>query len=78
MGDDLKCIDDSSTSVQRQETFDDESVEGISAPITEDVNNDIYIDKIKNLSIKLQQQASIIKERDAEIKRLRTTTISKK
>lgn len=38
-------------------------------------SNDIYLDKIKMLSLKVNQQSMIIKEKDALIKRLRSTMI---
>lgn len=38
-------------------------------------SNDIYLDKIKALSLKVNQQSLIIKEKDALIKRLRATMI---
>ena len=48
-----------------------------SRELDEDVYNDIYLEKINSLSLKVNQQLSLIKERDDEIKRLRSTTIGK-
>ncbi|CAF2706053.1 unnamed protein product [Rotaria sp. Silwood2] len=42
---------------------------------TNDNDNDIYVDKINQLSLQLEQQIQITKERDAELKRLRSITI---
>ncbi|CAF2089770.1 unnamed protein product [Rotaria magnacalcarata] len=42
---------------------------------TNENGNDIYIDKINELSLQLDQQTQIIKERDAELKRLRSISI---
>lgn len=38
-------------------------------------NYNIYIDKVKALSLKVNQQAAIIKQQQIEIKRLRSTSI---
>jgi hypothetical protein len=39
--------------------------------------NDVFVDKINELSVKVVQQAQIIKDRDAELRRLRSTMIGK-
>lgn len=41
----------------------------------ESISNDMYLDKIKTLSLKVHQQSLIIKEKDLLIKQLRSTTI---
>ena len=48
-----------------------------SSELDEDVHIDIYLEKINSLSLKVNQQLSLIKERDDEIKRLRSRTIGK-
>jgi hypothetical protein len=59
-------------------TFDDNDVDDMmddSVPTSESTDNDILLDKIKSLSAKASQQAILIKEKDALIKRLRSTMI---
>ncbi|CAF4071104.1 unnamed protein product [Rotaria sordida] len=48
-----------------------------SITITDENENgiDIYLDRINQLSLKVQQQAQLLKQRDAEIKRLQSTMI---
>ncbi|CAF1031640.1 unnamed protein product [Didymodactylos carnosus] len=46
-----------------------------SSTIMGDNENDFYMKKINQLSTKVNQQAQLIKERDAEIKRLKSTSI---
>jgi hypothetical protein len=48
-----------------------------STELNEDTHNDVYLDKINSLSLKVNQQLSLIKERDDKLKRLRSTTIGK-
>lgn len=51
----------------------------VSCPITrernEDDENNVLLEELKKLNVKVQNQAQSIKERDAEIKRLKLTTI---
>ena len=39
--------------------------------------NNVYMERIKEMTYKVNQQARILKERSAEIKRLQSTTIGK-
>jgi hypothetical protein len=55
--------------------FDDAT--DVSMGFNDDVNHDIYPEKINALSLKVNQLQLLIKERDLEIKRLRATTIGK-
>lgn len=80
--DDSCSIPNGSTAVNDdRSTFDDDDnddydmVENETRPGTKDMSNDIYLDKIKFLSLKVNQQSIIIKEKDALIKRLRSTMI---
>ena len=58
-----------------QTGFDDAA--DLSIGFNDDVNHDIYLEKINALSLKVNQLQLLIKERDLEIKRLRSTTIGK-
>ena len=58
-----------------QTGFDDAA--DVSMGFNDDVNHDVYLEKINALSLKVNQLQLLIKERDQEIKRLRATTIGK-
>ena len=55
--------------------FDDDVDPAID--LNDDVNHDIYLEKINALSLKVNQLQLLLKERDLEIKRLRSTTLGK-
>ncbi|CAF3295783.1 unnamed protein product, partial [Rotaria sp. Silwood2] len=46
-----------------------------SSTIEQNNENSIYLERIQDLSLKVKQQAKIIKQQTVEIKRLRSTTI---
>lgn len=74
---DMSTFDDESNNVEPGETFATDAATEESPSIPADhIKNDMYLERIKRLSLKVHQQASIIKDRDAEIRRLRATTIS--
>ena len=52
----------------------DEEIE-TSSTVIEDNENKFYLEKINELATKVQQQSKIIKQKNAEIQRLRSTTI---
>ena len=73
-----------SSSIVEQDLRDNESYQigfddavDPSIDFNDDVNQDIYLEKINALSLKVNQLQLLIKERDLEIKRLRSTTIGK-
>ena len=45
--------------------------------ITDDTYNDVFMDKINQLSVRVHQLTKMVKDRDAELKRLRSTMIGK-
>ena len=46
-----------------------------SSTVDDDNKNCVYLEKINELATKVQQQSKMIKQQDAEIQRLRSTTI---
>lgn len=56
----------------------DESIEFLSNTIKDNIDeeSDCLLKEIQKLTLKVKQQSEMIKERDIEIKRLKSTTIS--
>lgn len=72
----IHMLDESVNRFDHEEILDSRAVSRTDAPMIEHrISNDVYLDKIEKLSIKVQQQAASIKERDQELKRLRATSI---
>ncbi|CAF1629893.1 unnamed protein product [Rotaria magnacalcarata] len=74
-------IEDSFSSIVRKPNAEDELNTSLddtiekSCTIAENNDNNIYLEKVKDLFLKVNQQAKKIKQQTAEIKRLRLTTI---